>query len=89
MTDLIVAEPPSAYADRPPLIVDAGVIAAAAAHEAGHDAAMAWIRGRKLCAPHLMDSEMASVALLKIASGHLGREIAAALLASCAATEIE
>ena len=63
---LIVAEPAAAYARRPRLVVDASVLAAAVFAEGTLDDAMAWMRGRALCAPHLVDYELANVALNKV-----------------------
>jgi predicted nucleic acid-binding protein len=63
---LIVAEPPAAYGRRPRLVVDASVLAAAVFAEAALDEAVAWMRGRALCAPHLLDYELANVALNKV-----------------------
>ncbi|UCE32176.1 MAG: type II toxin-antitoxin system VapC family toxin [Burkholderiales bacterium] len=66
MSRLIVAEPVSAYERRPPLVIDASVLAAALFAEPGQDEALAWMRGRALCAPHLIDCEIASVAIRKL-----------------------
>ena len=66
MSSLIVAEPPSAYGERPRLVVDASVLAATLFEEDGHDVALSWMRGRTLCAPHLVDCEIANIALAKI-----------------------
>lgn len=66
---LVVAEPLAAYAERPRLVVDASVVAAALFDEAGADAALSWMRGRRLCAPHLLDCEVANVALTKMRRG--------------------
>ena len=66
MNSLIVAEPPSAYGERPRLVVDASVLAATLFEEDGHDVALSWMRGRMLCAPHLVDCEIANIALAKI-----------------------
>jgi predicted nucleic acid-binding protein len=63
---LFIAEPPAAYARRPRLVVDASVLAAAVFAEAALDDAVAWMRGRALCAPHLVDYELANVALNKL-----------------------
>lgn len=66
---LVVAEPLAAYAERPRLVIDASVVAAALFDEAGADAALSWMRGRRLCAPHLLDCEVANVALTKMRRG--------------------
>lgn len=62
---LIVAEPRSAYARRPRLVVDANVIAATLFAESGADSGLAWMQGRKLCAPVLIDFEICNVAVHK------------------------
>ena len=66
---LVVAEPPAAWAERPRLVVDASVVASALFDEAGAEAALSWMRGRRLCAPHLLDCEVAHVALAKMRQG--------------------
>jgi predicted nucleic acid-binding protein len=66
VTRLFVAEPPAAYARRPRLVVDASVLAAAVFAEATLEDAVTWMRGRALCAPHLVDYELANVALNKV-----------------------
>lgn len=66
MVTLFVAEPPSQWTERPRLVVDASLLAAALFGEAGRDEAEAQMRGRSLCAPALMDYELANVALSKI-----------------------
>lgn len=63
---LIVVEPSAAYGERPRLVVDASVLAAALFAEAGREHALSWMRGRKLCAPHLVDCEITNVALAKV-----------------------
>lgn len=47
-------------------MVDASVLAAAIFAETALDDAVAWMRGRALCAPHLVDYELASVAINKV-----------------------
>lgn len=86
---LIVAEPPPAYAERPRLVVDASVLAAGVFAEAGRDAALSWMRGRTLCAPHLVDCEIASVALGKIQRGQIHAELAIQLLQAFSALPVE
>jgi len=66
---LVVAEPAAAYAERPRLVIDASVVAAALFDEIGAEAALSWMRGRRLCAPHLLDCEVANVALTKMRRG--------------------
>ena len=63
---LHVAEPPSAYAARPPLVVDATVFAALVFFETEHIVARATVQARALHAPHLIDYELANVALKKM-----------------------
>lgn len=60
---LHVAEPPAAWLHRPPLVVDASVVAAAVYGERGRAEAEALLHGRALHAPHLLDCEIASVGL--------------------------
>jgi predicted nucleic acid-binding protein len=60
---LHIAEPPAAYLHRPPLVVDASVVAAAVYGERGRAEAEALLHGRTLHAPHLLDCEVASVGL--------------------------
>ncbi len=62
---LIVAESAAAYLRRPRIVVDASVLAAFLFSESGRDQAEAWMAGRALCAPHLIDYEIVSVALNK------------------------
>jgi predicted nucleic acid-binding protein len=86
---LHVAEPKSAYLHRPPLVTDASVIAAALFGEAGRAEAVALLHGRTLHAPHLLDYEIASVALKKLRRENLSREIVAAALQAYARLPIE
>lgn len=60
---LHIAEPRAAYLHRPPLVVDASVLAAALYGERGRAEAEALLHGRALHAPHLLDCEIASVGL--------------------------
>jgi len=62
---LHVAEPPAAYGMRPPMVVDASVLAAALFGEERHALAVTTLTVRALAAPHLLDCEIASVALKK------------------------
>ena len=77
---LRVAEPKSAYAQRPPLVADASVIAAAVFGEDGHGEAVALLHGRALHAPHLLDHEIASVGLKKLRRENIPAEVVAAAL---------
>jgi predicted nucleic acid-binding protein len=62
---LHIAEPRAAYLHRPPLVVDASIIAAAIFDEGNTEEVAALLRGRTLHAPHLLDCEIASVGLKK------------------------
>jgi predicted nucleic acid-binding protein len=77
---LHVAEPRAAYAHRPPLVIDASVIAAALFGESNGGEAEALLHGRALHAPHLLDLEIASVALKKLRREKLPREVLAEAL---------
>jgi predicted nucleic acid-binding protein len=89
VSSLIVAEPASAYGERPRLVVDASVLAAGLFDEDGRDVALSWMRGRTLCAPHLVDCEIANVALAKIQRKAIERASAAEALQVYAALHIE
>jgi predicted nucleic acid-binding protein len=79
---LRVAEPKAAYPQRPPLVADASVIAAALFGERGCEEAVALLHGRSLHAPHLLDCEIASVGLKKLKSDRVaGAAVAGALSA--------
>ncbi|MDH4181181.1 MAG: type II toxin-antitoxin system VapC family toxin [Betaproteobacteria bacterium] len=71
---LHVAESPAAYARRPRIVADATVLAAALFREAEHREAVALLAGRALAAPHLLDYELANVALKKLRRERLPRE---------------
>ena len=77
---LHIAEPKGAYLHRPPLVTDASVIAAALFGESGRAEAIALLHGRALHAPHLLDLEIASVALKKLRREKLPREALAEAL---------
>ena len=62
---LHIAEPRAAYQHRPPIVVDASIIAAVLYDEGGRAEAEALLRGRALHAPHLIDYEIANVGLTK------------------------
>ena len=89
MSSLIVAEPAAAYGERPRLVVDASVLAAGLFGEGGRDAALSWIRGRTLCAPHLIDCEIANVALAKVQRKAINQASATDALQVYAALDIE
>ncbi len=64
-TPLFVAEPPPRYLERPPLVVDCNAVAGLVFREPWFEAAQGRFDGRSLHAPHLLSSEIASVALKK------------------------
>lgn len=66
---LYVAEPPAKYLVRLPVVVDCSVIAGLIFQEHWQAEAQARIADRSLHAPHLLDSEIAQVALKKHRSG--------------------
>ena len=86
---LHVAEPKAAYRHRPPLVVDASVVAAAVFGEHGRAEAEALLHGRSLHAPHLLDFEIASVGLKKLRREHLPLEAVAAALRAYAQLPFE
>jgi predicted nucleic acid-binding protein len=77
---LRVAEPLSAYSHRPPLVVDASVLAAALFEERARAEAVALLHGRSLHAPHLIDFEIASVGLKKLTQDRVPRDAVAGAL---------
>lgn len=62
---VFVAEPPATYRLRPPLVVDCSLLAAVLFDEPERDDATTRMSGCELFAPHLLDFEIASVALKK------------------------
>lgn len=66
---LYVAEPPAKYLVRLPVVVDCSVIAGLIFQEHWQAEAQARIADRSLHAPHLLDAEVAQVALKKHRSG--------------------
>lgn len=66
---MIVAEPPVAYRIEPPLVIDASVISALLFDEPERDQAQAWMQGKQLYAPQLLDYEVANVAVSKRRKG--------------------
>jgi predicted nucleic acid-binding protein len=89
MAALIVAEPPGAYQNRPPLVVDASVLTAAVFAESNREQALQWMRGRALHAPQLVDYELANAALNKLRRKQLSAEAAADALIAFSALDIE
>jgi predicted nucleic acid-binding protein len=67
---LHVAEPPAHFQVRTPIVVDCSVVAAWVFHEAWMDQAASSMSGHDLIAPHLIQNEMASVAVKKSRRGH-------------------
>lgn len=86
---LRVAEPASAYSRRPRLVADATVLAAALFGEAEQQQAAALLQARSLCAPHLVDYEMANVALKKLRRERLAESAVLACLEVYAALDLE
>ena len=76
---VLVAEPPAAYRLRAPLVVDCSLLAAVLFDEPERDDALDRMSGCELFAPHLLDFEIASVALKKSRQGLA--EVAACALA--------
>lgn len=66
---LYVAEPPATYAHRPALVVDCSVLAGVLFQEPWQDEARSRVAERRLFAPHLLASEVCSVALKKARQG--------------------
>lgn len=88
MSELIVAQPRASYAARPPLVVDASVLAAALFGEEENDLAMSWMRGHALAAPQLVDYEIANIALNKLRRKQIGADSAAQSLTLFAELEL-
>lgn len=88
MNELIVAQPRASYAARPPLVVDASVLAAALFSEETNDLAMSWMRGHALAAPQLVDYEIANIALSKLRRKQIGASSAAQSLTLFAELEL-
>ena len=81
MAEVFLAEPPALYLARPPLVVDASLLAASVFGEAERDAAEARLRGFSLHAPGLIDYELANVAVAKLRRNELTLETAILALA--------
>jgi len=84
-----VAEPKAAYGQRPPLVTDASIMAAALFGEGGGAEAAALLLGRSLHAPHLLDHEIASVALKKLRRDGVSAEAVTAALRAYGQLAIE
>mgnify|MGYP003376815874 CR=1 FL=1 len=83
---VFVAEPPAVYRLRQPLVVDCSLLAAVLFDEPERDDAATRMSGCDLFAPHLLDFEIASVALKKSRQGLA--EVAACGLADYGALSI-
>lgn len=81
MAEVFLAEPPAIYLARPPLVVDASLLAASVFGEAERDTAEARLRGFSLHAPGLIDYELANVAVTKLRRNELTLETAVLALA--------
>ncbi|HEY7673541.1 MAG TPA: type II toxin-antitoxin system VapC family toxin [Gammaproteobacteria bacterium] len=84
-----VAEPKAAYANRPTLVADASVIAAALFGEESCAEAEALLHARALHAPHLLDFEIAGVGVKKIRRGKQSEHAVAAALRAYGRLPIE
>ena len=84
---VFVAEPPAAYRLRQPLVIDCSLLAAVLFDEPERDEALDRMAGCELFAPHLLDFEIASVALKKSRQGLA--EVAACALADYAALSLQ
>jgi predicted nucleic acid-binding protein len=81
-----VAEPPAAYRVRPSLVVDCSALAVVLFREPGADQVAARLAGHRLHAPHLLQAELANVALVK---HRRGEPHALAALAHAATLDID
>jgi predicted nucleic acid-binding protein len=86
---LRVAEPIASYLSRPALIVDASIVAAALFGEEHRAEAEALLHARALHAPHLLDHEIAGVAVKKIRRENLPESVVAAALRAYGRLPIE
>ncbi len=86
-TGLFVAEPPSHYLVRPPLVLDCSTLAGLIFEEDWQAQALQRIEGFSLKAPNLLQVEIASVALKKHRRG--GADIALRGLTMYASMDIE
>lgn len=86
---LRVAESASAYDRRPRLVVDATVLAAALFGEAEQQQAAALLQARALCAPQLVDYEIANVAVKKLRRERLAESAVLACLDAYAALDLQ
>ena len=84
---VFVAEPRAAYRLRQPLVIDCSLLAAVLFDEPERDEALDRMAGCDLFAPHLLDFEIASVALKKSRQGLA--EVATCALADYAALSLK
>lgn len=89
MAQVFVAEPPAIYLARPPLVVDASLLAASVFGEAERDAAEARLRGCSLHAPGLIDYELSNVAVTKLRRNELTLALATLALAEFSMMALE
>lgn len=89
MAEVFIAEPPAIYLARPPLVVDASLLAASVFGEAERDVAEARMRGCSLHAPGLIDYELGNVAVSKVRRHELTLETAVLALAEFSAMALE
>ena len=75
----LIAEPPSTYLSRPPIVVDCSVLSALLFEEPARDEALRALSGKTLHAPSLLDHEIVSVALKKRKSGWSAESVDLAL----------
>lgn len=86
---LIVAEPAAAYLHRPRIVVDASVLAAIVFAEPSGPDAHAWTSGRALCAPHLLDTEIANAGLNKLRRRAMSIDAVLAALEGFASVDVQ
>lgn len=89
MTRTFVAEPRLAYWPRPPMVVDASLIAAILFDEPGQEDAVLALRGKQPVAPGLLRYEMASIGAKKLRRGELDLDETLACLNTLTAFDIE
>ena len=76
---LMVAEPPATYLVRPAMVVDCSVLSAVLFEESMRDEALQRLAGRTPHAPTLIEHEIASVAMKKLAQGWPAQSVQSAL----------
>ncbi|MBL8415945.1 MAG: type II toxin-antitoxin system VapC family toxin [Propionivibrio sp.] len=89
MSEVFLAEPPTIYPTRAPLVVDASLLAACVFGEMERDAAEARLRGFILHAPGLIDYELTNVAVTRLRRNELTLENAVLALAEFSMMELE